>query len=444
MTTEQLRASFLQSAIQGRLVPQDPADGNAADLLAAIRAERERLIKEKKLRKSKPLPPIDPDEIPFQIPDSWQWVRLGEICMLADGSWKVGESHPILDVKYLRGQASQKMSSSGRFVVRGNFIILVDGENSGEVFTVCEDGYMGSTFKQLSIVQELSAAYILVFLDVYRKRLRESKIGSAIPHLNRKLFFNLPIPLPPLAEQERIVAKLEDCLALCEAYEERERLDLDFGAAMRKSLLQAAIQGKLVPQDPADGNAADLLAAIRVERTRLIKEKKLRKPKPLPPIAPDEIPFSIPASWQWVRLREVTHLIGGKEHQIFANEVLRKGKYPAVSQGANLIDGYCDYEEKLIRDVPVVLFGDHTRHVKYLDFPFVVSADGVKLLKPEQTSAKYLYYWALITAQSLRDRGYARHFALLNEKPIPLPPLAEQERIVAKLEELLPLCTSQA
>ena len=444
MTTEQLRASFLQAAIQGRLVPQDPADGNAADLLAAIRAERERLIKEKKLRKSKPLPPIDPDEIPFQIPDSWQWVRLGEICMLADGSWKVGESHPILDVKYLRGQASQKMSSSGRFVVRGNFIILVDGENSGEVFTVCEDGYMGSTFKQLSIVQELSAAYILVFLDVCRKRLRESKIGSAIPHLNRKLFFNLPIPLPPLAEQERIVAKLEDCLALCEAYEERERLDLDFGAAMRKSLLQAAIQGKLVPQDPADGNAADLLAAIRVERTRLIKEKKLRKPKPLPPIAPDEIPFSIPASWQWVRLREVTHLIGGKEHQIFANEVLRKGKYPAVSQGANLIDGYCDYEEKLIRDVPVVLFGDHTRHVKYLDFPFVVSADGVKLLKPEQTSAKYLYYWALITAQSLRDRGYARHFALLNEKPIPLPPLAEQERIVAKLEELLPLCTSQA
>ena len=444
MTTEQLRASFLQAAIQGRLVPQDPADGNAADLLAAIRAERERLIKEKKLRKSKPLPPIDPDEIPFQIPDSWQWVRLGEICMLADGSWKVGESHPILDVKYLRGQASQKMSSSGRFVVRRNFIILVDGENSGEVFTVCEDGYMGSTFKQLSIVQELSAAYILVFLDVYRKRLRESKIGSAIPHLNRKLFFNLPIPLPPLAEQERIVAKLDDCLALCEAYAERERLDLDFGAAMRKSLLQAAIQGKLVPQDPADGNAADLLAAIRVERTRLIKEKKLRKPKPLPPIAPDEIPFSIPASWQWVRLREVTHLIGGKEHQIFANEVLRKGKYPAVSQGANLIDGYCDYEEKLIRDVPVVLFGDHTRHVKYLDFPFVVSADGVKLLKPEQTSAKYLYYWALITAQSLRDRGYARHFALLNEKPIPLPPLAEQERIVAKLEELLPLCTSQA
>ena len=215
MTTEQLRASFLQAAIQGRLVPQDPADGNAADLLAAIRAERERLIKEKKLRKSKPLPPIDPDEIPFQIPDSWQWVRLGEICMLADGSWKVGESHPILDVKYLRGQASQKMSSSGRFVVRGNFIILVDGENSGEVFTVCEDGYMGSTFKQLSIVQELSAAYILVFLDVYRKRLRESKIGSAIPHLNRKLFFNLPIPLPPLAEQERIVAKLGELLPLC-------------------------------------------------------------------------------------------------------------------------------------------------------------------------------------------------------------------------------------
>ena len=345
--------------------------------------------------------------------------------------------------RFLRVTANYLRTSSRTFPRN----TIVYPKNGGAVFTnkrrlLIQDSVVDLNTGGFLPSSKLSVAYLFYFFCTID--FNKCSKGSALPTIDAHKLFNMLIPLPPLAEQERIVAKLEDCLALCEAYEERERLDLDFGAAMRKSLLQAAIQGKLVPQDPADGNAADLLAAIRVERTRLIKEKKLRKPKPLPPIAPDEIPFSIPASWQWVRLREVTHLIGGKEHQIFANEVLRKGKYPAVSQGANLIDGYCDYEEKLIRDVPVVLFGDHTRHVKYLDFPFVVSADGVKLLKPEQTSAKYLYYWALITAQSLRDRGYARHFALLNEKPIPLPPLAEQERIVAKLEELLPLCTSQA
>ena len=463
MTTEQLRASFLQAAIQGRLVPQDPADGNAADLLAAIRAERERLIKEKKLRKSKPLPPIDPDEIPFQIPDSWQWVRLGEICMLADGSWKVGESHPILDVKYLRGQASQKMSSSGRFVVRGNFIILVDGENSGEVFTVCEDGYMGSTFKQLSIVQELSAAYILVFLDVYRKRLRESKIGSAIPHLNRKLFFNLPIPLPPLAEQERIVAKLDDCLALCEAYAERERLDLDFGMGMRKSLLQAAIRGELLPQDPADGNAADLLAAIRAERERLIKEKKLRKSKPLPPIDPDEIPFQIPDSWQWVRLGEVVRLKMGKTPARAEPEWWGAG-IPWVSISDMPDGGHVQKTRESISKAALTsVFKDHVSpvgtllmsfkltigKVAILDIPAVHNEAIVSIEPFEAAPIRDFLYFVLPFLVQFGERKRAIKGDTLNGESlsrllIPLPPLAEQERIVTKLGELLPLCTPSA
>ena len=215
-------------------------------------------------------------------------------------------------------------------------------------------------------------------------------------------------------------------------------------AALRKSFLQAAIRGELVPQDPADGTAADLLAILRAERKRLVKEKKLRKQAPLPPLSPDEIPFQIPPPWQWVRLQEVAYMVGRRENQLLAKEVQVTGKYPVISQGANFIDGYSNVEGKCVTDLPVVLFGDHTRNVKYLDFPFIIGADGVKLLKPFVINERYLYYWVLTTAQGLHDRGYARHFALLSKQLVPLPPLAEQERIVAELEELLPLCTGRA
>ena len=211
-------------------------------------------------------------------------------------------------------------------------------------------------------------------------------------------------------------------------------------AQLRAAFLQAAIRGELVHQDPADGTATDLLAILRAERKRLEKQKKLRKQTTLPPLTPDEIPFPIPPSWQWVRLQEVAYMVGRRENQLLAKEVQATGKYPVISQGANFIDGYSNVEGKCVTDLPVVLFGDHTRNVKYLDFPFIIGADGVKLLKPFVINERYLYYWALTTAQGLHDRGYARHFALLSKQLVPLPPLAEQGRIVSKLGELLPLC----
>ena len=211
-------------------------------------------------------------------------------------------------------------------------------------------------------------------------------------------------------------------------------------AQLRAAFLQAAIRGELVPQDRADGTATDLLAILRAERKRLEKQKKLRKQTTLPPLTPDEIPFPIPPSWQWVRLQEVAYMVGRRENQLLAKEVQATGKYPVISQGANFIDGYSNVEGKCVTDLPVVLFGDHTRNVKYLDFPFIIGADGVKLLKPFVINERYLYYWVLTTAQGLHNRGYARHFALLSKQLVPLPPLAEQGRIVSKLGELLPLC----
>lgn len=208
---------------------------------------------------------------------------------------------------------------------------------------------------------------------------------------------------------------------------------------LKNSILQLAMQGKLVPQDPNDEPASELLKRIKAEKVRLIKEGKIRKEKSQPPISENEIPFDIPESWGWSRLSDISYLVGTKENQILASEVKLKGRIPAVSQGQRLIDGYCDHVDKTINNLPIILFGDHTRNVKYIDFPFVVSADGTKLLKAIRIDSFYLYYWIMQSSEQIRNRGYARHFSLLKNNPIPIPPIKEQKRIVAKIEELLPL-----
>ena len=207
---------------------------------------------------------------------------------------------------------------------------------------------------------------------------------------------------------------------------------------LKASILDLAIRGKLVPQDPNDEPAAKLLARIVAEKAKLVKSGKLKKEKPLPPITDDDKPFDLPHGWAWCWLKDVSIGIGGRENQILAKEVKPDGLVPVVSQGVSLIDGYCDARDKAIIDIPVVMFGDHTRNVKYVDFAFVIGADGTKFFKP-LVDAKWLYYWTRLTADLIASRGYGRHWGLLNERPLALPPLAEQKRIVEKVEQLMPL-----
>ena len=150
----------------------------------------------------------------------------------------------------------------------------------------------------------------------------------------------------------------------------------------------------------------------------------------------EEIPFELPHGWAWTKLENVAKTISAKSYQILESEIQKQGRFPVVSQGRCHIDGYCDTEEKVLSDLPLILFGDHTRAVKYIDFPFVIGADGTKLFNP-YTNARWLYFWTCYAATSqLKSRGYGRHWNLLNLLLIPLPPLAEQQRIVAKIEEL--------
>ena len=219
-----LKKSILQEAIQGKLLPQITEEGTAQELLEQIRQEKQRLVKEGKLKKSALLDSIiykgDDNkyyerinaqtveiELPFEYPNNWSVLRLKDICQLIDGEKRNGKGI-CLDAKYLRGKSSATTVEKGKFVYAGDNIILVDGENSGEVFTVPQDGYMGSTFKQLWLSSAMWKPYILAFILFYKEDLRNSKRGAAIPHLNKELFYNLPIGIPPYQEQQRIAKRI--------------------------------------------------------------------------------------------------------------------------------------------------------------------------------------------------------------------------------------------
>ena len=221
-----LKKSILQEAVQGRLVQQIAEEGTGEELLEQIKLEKQQLIKEGKLKKSaltdsvifrgddnKYYERINAQtveiELPFEYPNNWSVLRLKDICQLIDGEKRNGKGI-CLDAKYLRGKSSATIVEKGKFVYAGDNIILVDGENSGEVFTVPQDGYMGSTFKQLWLSSAMWKPYILAFILFYKEDLRNSKRGAAIPHLNKELFYNLPIGIPPYQEQQRIAKRINE------------------------------------------------------------------------------------------------------------------------------------------------------------------------------------------------------------------------------------------
>ena len=221
-----LKKSILQEAIQGKLVPQNASEEPATVLLQQIREEKQRLVAKDKLKKkdvvdsdifkgddNKYYEQIDGNilqiEADYTFPDTWKVVKLSHICRLMDGEKKEGK-HICLDAKYLRGKSSGDILTKGKFVSTGDNIILVDGENSGEVFAVPHDGYMGSTFKQLWVSCNMHLPYVLYFIQFYKDLLRNSKKGAAIPHLNKDIFYSLVVGIPLYQEQKRIAKRIEE------------------------------------------------------------------------------------------------------------------------------------------------------------------------------------------------------------------------------------------
>ena len=488
MTPQELKSSILQLAVQGRLVEQRPEEGTAEELYRQIQEEKQNLIKEGKIKKEKPLPEITEDEIPFDIPESWKWVRLGDIVSRNPKNSLDDE----LEVSFIpmncvfdgyRNQHTFEIKKWGQ--IKKGFTHFANGDigiakitpcfqnRKSVIFSNLEKG-VGAGTTELSVIRVIKetilAEYVLWFVktDYFISNGVKSFSGTAgQQRIDKDYISNCLFPLPPLAEQKRIVAKIEELLPYIDRYEKAwsrlEDFNKRFPDDMQKSVLQMAIQGKLVEQRPEEGTGEELYQQIQEEKQRLISEGKIKKEKPLPEIKEDEVPFDIPESWKWVRLGDVLSVYGGKripagrklididtghiyirvsdmkngtvmtDNLLFvpndiydsisryiikkediyitvAGTIGRVGKIPPELDGANLTEN---------ADRLVFLNINQDWLIKTLDSPLVkeqIAEATTKVGQPKLAIKR------------------------IQELQIPLPPLAEQKRIVEKLEEILPLC----
>ena len=473
MTADQLRKSILQQAIQGKLVPQDPNDEPASVLLERIREEKARLVEEKKIKKEKnpsvifrgednsyyeklgeKIIEIESD---YNFPNSWSVVRLSFICILTDGEKKEGQNI-CLDAKFLRGKTEGNYLKNGRFITKGDNIILVDGENSGEVFTVPCDGYMGSTFKKLWVSSVMNLQYVLYFIQFYKDLLRNSKKGAAIPHLNKELFYSLFIGLPPLKEQQRIVEKIEELIPHIEHYSkaqaELDLLNRNIKEQLKKSVLQYAIEGKLVPQDETEeGTAEELLLQIQKEKQKLYEENKLKKKdlehsiifkaednkyyeKIGKNVTEIESDYSFPNSWAITRLSSICILTDGekKEGQNICldakflrgkteGDYLQKGRF--VEKGDNII----------------LVDGENSGEVFTIPRNGYMGSTFKKLWVNPVMDLQYVLYFIQFYKDLLRNSKKGAAIPHLNKELfysllIGIPPLSEQQRIVNTIQNI--------
>jgi len=485
LNAQDLKNSILQLAVQGKLVEQRAEEGTARELLEQIKLEKDQLIKDKKIKKSKPLLEITEDEIPFEIPESWEWVRLIDLCsLISDGTHKTPAyveygvpfisvkdiSSGVMDfsnVKYITREEHEKLIS--RCKPEMNDVLLCRIGTLGKAIKICTDKEF-SIFVSLGLLKLIEADvadYIVQVINSgYGYRwIDDNKVGGGTHtnKINLDTLRGMPIPIPPLEEQHRIVAKIEEILPYIDqydkAYTKLEIFNKKFPEDMKKSILQMAMQGKLVEQRPEEGTADGLYEQIVAEKAQLIKDGKIKKEKPLPEIAEDEIPYEIPSSWRWVRFSEVMDVRDGTHD---SPKYIETG-IPLVTSknisGGGLYFSNVKYisredadkiNERSNVDTGDILFA----MIGSIGNPVIVNKDrefcvkNVALFKNYDKSKMCIeyVYWFLYREQYIMKKvasGGVQSFISLKvfrNYLFPLPPFEEQKRIVAKIEELLPYC----
>ena len=488
MNAQDLKNSILQRAIEGKLVPQRAEEGTARDLLAEIRAEKEKLIREKKIKKTKPLPEISDDEKPFEIPESWEWVRFEDIFEIARGgsprpikqfltqshdgiNWiKIGDTE--IGDKYIvstKEKIIPKGLSKSRLVEVGD-LLLTNSMSYGRPYILKTRGAIHDGWLVLSPYFEKinkEFFYYIISSPYVHNQFARTVSGAVVKNLNKDKVKKIFIPLPPLVEQYRIVARIEELQPDIDAYDkahtELRTIEQRFPDDMKKSLLQYAIEGKLVPQRKEEGTARELLAEIRAEKEKLIKAKKIKKTKPLPEITDDEKPFEIPYSWEWVRLEEIGSVIGGGTPKtkiieywdgtipwITPADMKFIGKY-AKGGKRNISSLGLQKSSAQLMPKGTVLFSSRAPigYIAIADND-ISTNQGFKSIVPfDMRCNEYIYYCLQARLNDIKHRASGTTFkeisgAEFGKTMIPFPPLAEQHRIVARIEELLPLCRQLA
>lgn len=517
-----LRELILTLAVQGKLVPQDQADEPASRLLQKIRAEKDRLIAEGKIKKDKPLAAITDEEKPFELPIGWEWQSLAEI-----GTWAIGsgfpheaqgrEGLPILFAKV----SDMNLPGNELEIVRTNHTIddktverlRINVHQSGTVIFPKIGGAIATNKRRILVrptaidnnclgitpSAAMSTSYLFLLLSSIDFTVYQA--GTSVPALSQGTLGQIPVGLPPIAEQSRIVARVEELMRLCDALEAKGQLEATQHAqllstllgtltasataeelannwrrmaqhfdllldrpqaidALEQTLLQLAVRGLLVPQDPADEPASVLLQKIRAEKDRLIAEGQIKRDKPLPPITEEEKPFELPVGWEWVRLRELVTQLGDGLHG--TPHYSSAGEYYFVN-GNNLRDGAIVIKPETKR----VDKSEFEKYKKPLDETTVLlSINGtlgnVAFYGGEKVIlGKSACYFNLtsglkksfvhILLESPDFQGYALKSATgstiknlglkaVGDWPIALPPLAEQSRIVTRVTQLRRLC----
>lgn len=477
MTPQEIKESIIRLAMKGKLTNQLESDGNSSEYLTAVAAYK----KANRIPNNKKMMPITDEDIPFDIPETWRWAKLGEIVNYrmgktparAESQWwssdfpwvsiaDMPESGHIVSTKErvssvaLQKVFGNRISKAGTLLMSfkltvGRVSILdidaVHNEAIISIFPYCdEEGIVQSyLFKLLPIISQYG----------------DSKNAIKGKTLNDTSISNLMIPVPPIAEQKRIVAKIEELLPLIDRYEaawtKLEDFNKRFPGDMQKSILQMAIQGKLVPQDATEGTGEELYKLIQAEKQTLIKAGKIKKEKPLPAITGEEIPFDIPESWKWCRLSSVGFTQTGntpsKAHPEYFGSFI-----PFIGPG-DIQNSTIRYDNQGLSESGVE-FGRRVETGSILQVCIggsigkcaiakrtVAFNQQINAITPVVVNNEYLFY--LLSSgyftTFMKERAGGTATPIINRGiwdtiVVPLPPLAEQRRIVAKLEELLPLC----
>jgi len=475
MNAQGLKNSILQLAIQGKLVEQREEEGTAKELLEKIEAEKKQLIKEGKIKKQKTLPEIKEDEIPFDIPESWEWVRLGDVFDIIMGQSPKGTSVFEGDggIEFHQGKVyfgsdyleySNQSTNKPTKIVEPNTVLLCVRAPVGILNITDRQICIGRGLCGINTLAGMDSKFVMSSLRAFKYDFIRKATGTTFVAITGEVVKNQLFPLPPLEEQKRIGAKIEELIPYVDkydvAYSEVEKLNKKFPEDMQKSILQYAIQGNLVEQREEDGTAEELYKQIHEEKKKLIKEGKIKKTKTLPEITEDEIPFDIPENWKWVRLGDALDIArGGSPRPI-------KSFITDSEDGVNWIKiGDTDKGGKYINSTNEKIIKEgvkKSRFVKKGDFllsnsmsfgrPYILNIDGcihdgwlVLSQRVEVFNKDFLYY--LLSSRMVFNQFQSVvSGAVVNNLNsdkvrltiVPIPPLTEQKRIVEKIEELLP------
>ena len=475
-----LREKILDLAMRGKLVKQDPNDEPASVLLEKIKAEKEQLIKEKKIKKSKLLPPISDEEKPFEIPDSWEWVRLGDI-----GAWAAGATPSRKHPEYYGGtipwlktgdlndgivnETSEKITelgvnnSSVKVNEPGNVLIAMYGATIGKLGIVGNQELVtNQACCGCSLFDGVHNWYLFYYLLASRKRLIDLGSGGAQPNISKNKIEKFTFPLPPLEEQSRIAAKIAQLFALLRKVESSTQQYAKLQTLLKSKVLDLAMRGKLVKQDPNDEPASVLLEKIKAEKAELVKEKKIKKSKPLPEITDDEKPFDIPDSWEWGRLGDIclsniglTYKPSQKSEKPTKTIILRANNVEANELNKenvifldidNLKEKYYLKENDIlmaVRSGSKRLVGKSAVVTpQFVGFSFGAFMSKIRILSANSWYVDYFLNSAAFRSQ-LGDANTTTinqiTQGMINNFVLPLPPLSEQNRIAAKIAQLFAL-----